>query len=159
MKLFSRRKILDEREELEMYRSEHKMFWFMFWVLVIGTLAQKFILHAPLGQYAWEGILLLVVSIWSLVVDFRHGIYDTVSRPGWRSYLGYALVFSIVFTAIIVYSGWSKGWLTTPREIGIAALVEWMFFFLLMYAALAVWGTLTQYRRKKLERQFQDEEP
>lgn len=158
MKLIRDKKILDEREQLEMYRSEHKIFWFMFWALVIETLMQKYILNAPLSQYAWEGLLLLVVSIWSLIVDFRHGRYDTISRPGWRSYLGYALSFSIVFTAITVYSSWSKGWLTTPGEIGTAAVVEWIFFFLLMYAALAVWGMLTQYRRKKLESQFQDEE-
>lgn len=157
MKLFGKKKVLDEREQLEMYKNEHYAFWFLYVVLVVGLVVRTFFFDATLLEYAWEWFAFLAVSIWLVAADFCRGNYDYFTRPGWKSYLMYSVIFSVLFTAIQVAMGVYKGRIDSIQVGCMAGLTEFVFLFVLTYAALAVFGEATKRRRKKLEESYDDE--
>lgn len=46
------KKIIDEREELELLRIEHICFWLLFWGLFLSIMVQSFLMNAPFVQFA-----------------------------------------------------------------------------------------------------------
>ena len=52
MRLFRNKKVVDEREQMEMFRMEHYMYWFAFWALLAGIFFQIIFLDAPFRQVA-----------------------------------------------------------------------------------------------------------
>lgn len=159
MRLFRWKENVDERERMEMYRNEHYIFWFFFWALTLKILVYKLILIASWREYICELVILMVGSVWMVFLDFKDGHYDYHTTPGWKSYLLYTIGFSAFFTAFMVGGGIYRGWLENMREIVIVGAVEFAVFFAIIYATMAATGTITKWRRKRLEEELlKDEE-
>lgn len=156
MRLFGKKKVLDEREKLESYKIGYYGFWFVFWALAGGLLFQNFWLGAPFSQYACEFFILIAAGVGMVAADVRRGSYDNWSEPGWRSYLAYSLIFATLFTVTILIGGWHRGWLSRVKDVCVVGAVNFVFLFVLVYATLALMGWLVKRRRKKLEDKFND---
>lgn len=156
MRLFGKK--MDERERAEMYKNEHYAFWLLYCGQAISLIARGIFLGESFWNHAWEWGVFLAVSIWLVISDMRRGNYDYYTEPGWKSYLAYSLGFSLLFDAVSVAAGIYKGWIVSVRAACIAGMVEFVFLFALCYAGLAVCGTLSKRRRKKLEEELDDEE-
>lgn len=156
MGLFGKKKILDEREKLESYKTGYYAFWFMFWALAGGSLFQSVWLNAPFSQYACELFILIAAGAGTVIADVRRGNYDNFSEPGWRSYLAYSLIFAILFTVVVMIGNWHQGWLRQMKDVCIAGVANFVFLFMLIYVSLALMGWLVKRRRRKLEKEFDD---
>lgn len=156
MKLFGKK--MDERERMEMYQNEHYAFWILYAGMAIGLIGRGLFLGEPFSQHVWEWLVFFVASLWLLFADFRRGNYDCFTKPGWRSYLLYASVFSVIFTVIAVASSVYKGWIDSVRDACLVGVIEFVFLFALTYASVAAFGELTRRRRRKLEESLDDEE-
>lgn len=156
MKLFKKK--MDERERMEMYRIEHYGFWILYAGVAISLIGRSMFLGESILEHMWEWIVFMVVSLWMLFADFRRGNYDSFTRPGWRSYLFYSGVFSVIFTMISLAASVYKGWIDSVRDAWIAGLVEFVFLFVLLYVTVGAFGELTRRRQRKLEDSLDDEE-
>jgi len=148
---------MDERERMEMYRIEHYAFWALYWSQAVSLVGHKLILDEPFMEHAWEWSVFLIVSVWLVIIDIRKGNYDYYTEPGWRSYLVYSVVTSLVFGAVGIGAGIYKGWIDSARDAVITGAVEVPFLFAVCYATLALCGTLAKRRRKKLEEAYEEE--
>lgn len=156
MKLFGKK--LDERQRMEMYQCEHYAFWILYIGMAIGLVGRSVFLGMPVSRYVWEWIVFMAASIWLLFADFRRGNYDYFTKPGWRSYLFYTGIFSVIFTGISIAASVYKGWIDSVKAACVVGLVEFAFLFVLLYVTLAAFGELTKRRSRKLEEAFEDEE-
>lgn len=158
MKIFKWKEQVDERERMEMYRNEHYIFWFFFWALAIKVLVYKLILMAPRREYIWELVILLIGAVWMGALDLKDGHYDYHTRPGWKSYLLYSVVFSAFFTVFMLAGGLHQGWLDGVSEIALVGVIEFVIFFVILYVAMAAVGAVTRWRRRKLEEKLLEDE-
>lgn len=158
MRLFGKGKQADERERMEMYRNEHYIFWFWFWTLGLGVVAEKFIMKLPWQNYIVEFIIFLAGAAAVAVLDLRDGHYDYHMEPGWRSYLLYAVGFSVLFTGVVLVGGWYQGWLDGKSQLALVAAVTFAALFVMLYAWMAFIGSYVKRRRRKLEEELDNEE-
>lgn len=156
MKLFKKK--MDERERMEMYRIEHYGFWILYAGVAISLIGRSLFLGESILEHMWEWTVFMAASLWMLFADFRRGNYDSFTRPGWRSYLFYSGVFSVIFTIISIAASVYKGWIDSVRDVCIAGLVEFVFLFVLLYVTVGIFGELTRRRQRKLEDSLDDEE-
>ncbi len=157
MRLFGK-KVMDEREQMEMYREEHYAFWVLYWAQAVSLAIRKLILDEPFIDHAWEWGVFLAVSVWLIIISIRKGNYDYYTEPGWKSYLAYSVVFSLLFGAVAIGAGVYKGWIESVGDALLISVIEVPFLFVVCYGALAAVGTLAKRRRKKLEEAFDEEE-
>lgn len=157
MRLFKRKRKLDERELMEMYKTEHYAFYFLYFAIIGDMLVKAYFLDVPGSMYTWEVASIFLVSVWIIFSDFRRGNYDYFTEPGWRSYSLYALASAAFFTGILILSNIRRGWIRTTRQGLLAGAIVFFFLFVCCYGVLAVFGGLTKRRRKRLEEQFDEE--
>ena len=96
--MFHKKKKLDERELMEMYKVEHYGFWFVFWALFISISVQIIFLEKPFAQMGSEWIIFMLMAVFSLIGYFKGGHYDYYTEPGWKSYLLYSSAATAVLT-------------------------------------------------------------
>ena len=94
-----KKSVLDEREMLELYRAEHFGLWLMYGLLCAVILVQM-LAGAQLAQMAGELVTLIISSVAMVLVNVRHGIWDTNSRPSVRGNAGCALGAGVCVTVI-----------------------------------------------------------
>ncbi len=157
MKWLKSRKQMDERELMEEYRIEHWMFWFLYVGLAASIVIQSLFMEASPAQTAAESVLLLVTALVTVILQIRKGQYDGGwSEPGWKSYLFYSLIFTVIFTALILVNGCMKGWYEEAGDLFLVGAVTGGSMFLFLYILLALMGTVIRHRRKKLEREYDE---
>ena len=92
--------VLDEREMLELYRVEHFGLWLMYALLCAAILIQL-LLGAALSQMAGELAVVIIASAALVVLNVRHGIWDTNSRPSVRDNAAYSLGAGLCVAAVL----------------------------------------------------------
>lgn len=153
---------LDERQTLEFLRSRKTALWIAYVMLLLSIVIQSWILGLSISYYAGELIIFMVVGIYIIISDIRRGEWSDVShmQPGIRSYLFWAAGSSVAFSVlygIIMYMRYqeAEGMKVLLPSVGIFFIS----IFLLSFGMLALVGTLTKKRRKKLdESSWNDEE-
>ena len=98
MKLFHNKKVVDEREQMEMFRVEHYMYWLAFWALLAGIFYQVIFMDASFGQVAGEWTVFMLMAVGLVIGDLAGGHFDYNGRPGWKYYL----VSSLTAAAAVV---------------------------------------------------------
>lgn len=154
-------KIVDERQELELFRIERMGFWIMYWLLLAAFLMQSLFMDVPSSQYAGEFIVFMSASAYLAIACIRKGQWDYYSRPSLKSYFIYSLIGSLVFTLLFTFSGYlkyAKNVQDLPLSALFGVLVVFGFLFLLMFTAMTVVGTITKRRQAQLEREFDAEQ-
>lgn len=158
MMLFGKKHVVDERERMEMYRIEHYMFWFAFWALLAAIFGQMIFMKASFVQVAGEWIVFMLMAVGTLLGELKGGHYDYISRPGWKSYLAYSVVGTIAVVFLMLANGIRQGYYRSFGDAALVAAVVGGTAFVIFYVSLAVGGELVKRRRKKLEKEFEDEE-
>jgi drug/metabolite transporter (DMT)-like permease len=155
MKIF--RKIVDERQELEMMRVERASFWVIFFALVIVISVQTLALGFDLKHIAGESVALALGAVWAVAGHIRKGSYDYFTKPGMKSYVGYSLAGGLIFGLAAPLANYFR--YDTP--IGYCLLffvINFVCIFVLCFLALLLLGNITKKRQKKLQQEYVGEE-
>ncbi|MBU4439657.1 MAG: hypothetical protein L6276_14200 [Acetobacterium sp.] len=153
------KKVVDERQEMELYKIEHVCFWIVFWLLLGSIVVQSMFLNAPFSQWGFEWAVFMICCIGVIVGCYKKGQWDFYSKPTTKNYLLYSLIgagaFAIIYAvAMFINNDYFKDHL--PALGALTALIFAM-LFALIFAALFITGTLIKNRQKKLEDEFNDD--
>lgn len=152
---------LDERQTLEFLKSRKTALWIAYVMLLLSIIIQSWILGLSISYYAGEIIIFMAAGIYIIISDIRRGEWSDAGnmKPGIRSYLlwaaGSSIAFSVIY-GIIMYIRYkeTEGMKALLPSVGIF----FIFIFLLSFGMLALVGTLTKKRRKKLDENFWNDE-
>jgi apolipoprotein N-acyltransferase len=152
------KKVVDEREELDMLRTERVGCYVMFFGLLVAIVVQTAIFGYSLPHIAGEFTVLLVAAAVILAGDIRRGSWDYFTKPGLKAYLLYSLAGSGIFSAVFVGIGYFRKQydMPLPALLGIFAL-NFVFLFIACFVALAFFGELTKRRKARLEKEYEEE--
>lgn len=92
------KKIIDERQELEMMKVERTGFWIMWGVLLLSLLGQSLFLGAGPKQIAGENISFLVGCLIVVIGCVKKGLWGYDSTPCMKTYLSASLIGTLIFT-------------------------------------------------------------
>ena len=154
------KKVVDERQELELYKIEHVCFWILFWLLLGSIIVQSMILNAPFSQWGFEWSIFMVGCIGVIVGCYKKGQWDFYSKPTTKNYLIYSLIGSGAFAVIYAITMYINNPYFKDNLLALGALTAFIFvlLFTLIFAALFITGTLVKKRQKKLEDEFTDDD-
>ena len=95
-------KKIDERQHIDLLKSEQAAFWAMWLILLISIIVQSYILERDVREYAWELAAFITGCIVSIFGTTRKGIWDTWLKPCMKNYFLASLAGTVVFTVIFV---------------------------------------------------------
>lgn len=107
--IFSKKNILDERQEQTLCKLESRGFWLLWWGLLAAILIQRF-MGQTAKDLAAEGLLFMAACLYMLVECIRNGIWDRHIKPtaganGIGSVVAGAGVFLITLTQTKYWPG------------------------------------------------------
>ena len=151
---------LDERELMIMLKARHCAFGAVFLILAISLLVKCYFLQLPLGYFATEAIALIVGGVIECVMESRRGLFDPDFRPAGKNYFFLSLGSAVVFTAVFAAGRWYREpmFRERPLDLALAAVIMFISLFVLIFAALALYGSYAKYRQKKLEENYEEDE-
>ncbi len=158
MSIFRWKKVVDEREEMEMMRVEHYMFWFAFWALLVSIFVQLLAMRASFLQVAGEWIVFMLMAVGTVIGELKGGHFDYISRPGIRSYLKYSAVAAVASMGVVLIRGIEGGYYQKPLDAVLSLLISGIFTAGLTFLCLAAAGAFVKRRRRKLEKEFEEED-
>ena len=147
MRRLKEHSVLDEREQLEMYRIEHAGLYAMYGLLSAAVVVQM-LLGAELMQMLGELAVLLIVSVGMIIAYARKGIWDEHSRPDKRGNAAYAAVCALGVGLVVAAVRGSLLW-------GIGSLAA---AFALCYLLLALMGAYVRRRQSREEEALESED-
>ena len=153
MKLF--KKIVDEREERDMIRTERGAFW-----AIVTALGAVMLIQLALGfelrAIAGEMISLYVGAIWVIAGNIRRGTWDYFTRPGIVAYFGYSAGCGVAFAIIsVLVVRFRFGFSATICVI--LSLVTFTLVFAICFLGLFIFGTLTKWQQKRMRDKYGDD--
>ena len=154
------KKVVDERQELELYKIEHVCFWIVFWLLLGSIIVQSMFLNAPFSQWGFEWAVFMISCGGVMVGCYKKGQWDFYSKPTTKNYLIYSLIGSGAFAVIYTITMYMKHDYFKDNLLALGTMTAFIFamLFALIFVALFVSGTLVKKRQKKLEEQFSDDD-
>lgn len=155
------KKIVDERQEMELYKIEHVCFWLVFWLLLGSIIIQSMFLNAPFTQWAFEWAVFMICCVGVIIGCYKKGQWDYYSKPTTKNYLIYSLIGSGAFAVIYAITMFMNNDYLKDYLLGLGLLTAFIFalMFALIFVALFITGTLVKKRQKKLEAEFSDDKP
>lgn len=155
------KKIIDERQEMDMLKVEHIGFWVMFWGLLGAIIIQTILYPADLKKIVGEMIIFIIGCIVVLIGYIRKGVWDYYTEPTVRNYIIYSVIGTIIFTIIDIISKYKnidyfKN--NNIKNLLIASGITGLSMFVVVFIALFICGTCVTKRRKKLEKEIEDED-
>lgn len=157
MKLF--KKVVDERQELEMLRIERWGFWIMIVVLIAGIIVQA-AMGADLRQVLGEYVVLIIGALYIVVRNILSGHWDYHTKPSLKAYGIYSLiggVFCAITSGAVQYFRGSARLQGNLAQLLPSVLCSFAVGFIACFVLLAVTGEMTKHRRKKLAENFDDD--
>jgi hypothetical protein len=151
MKLF--RKVVDEREELEMMRVERTSYYVTFAALLIAIIVQNVLYDFELMPIAGEFIALIAGAVWMCIGFVRRGIWDYHTKPGMKTYLVYSLLGALVFGSLMPLMRYLADGMTLQLVLPIFA-INFVSIFALIFVTMLIYGESVKRRRKKLDEKF-----
>ncbi|MBK5254106.1 MAG: hypothetical protein JJE03_06590 [Peptostreptococcaceae bacterium] len=152
-----KRKVVDEREKMEMYKIEHYGFWLVFWGLLISIFVQMIAFDASFKEIGAEWIVFMCMAIGSGVAYGKAGHYDYYTEPGLKSSLIYATVFTIIFEVAFGLYFYINDMYYNLMGLAITIVIATVFMFFTILIFLLVTGKVIAKRRKKLEEDFEED--
>lgn len=157
-------KKIDERQHIDLLKSEQAAFWTMWIILLISIIVQSYILERDVREYAWEAAAFITGCIVSIIGTTRKGIWDTRLKPCMKNYLLASLVGTAVFTVIFAIGRYRNYEVFREDIMGKlvpATLVFAAALFLMIFAVMALTGAYTKHREQKmmdaLEKEMEDD--
>lgn len=78
--IFSKKNVLDERQEQTLCKLESRGFWFLWWRLLAAILIQRF-MGKTAEELTAEWLLFMAACLYMLVECIRNGIWDRHIKP------------------------------------------------------------------------------
>ncbi|AFA47591.1 DUF6773 family protein [Acetobacterium woodii] len=155
------KKVIDERQEMELYKVEHIWFWIVFWLLLGSIIIQAFFLNAPFSQWGFEWFIFMICCIGSFIGYYRKGQWDYYSKPSVKSYLLYSLIGSGIFAIIVAISlALNNDYLKNDLLVLVfMTLFIFVMLFIIMFVVFFISGSMIKKRQQKLADEFTDNDP
>jgi len=155
MKFF--RKVTDERQNLEAMRVANVAVWIAIIGLAIVSIVQLMAFGFDITHIAGESIVFCVVITYMIIRYYRLGIWDFYSKPGIKSYFIYSLGVMLIYTGIS-FSWRYFGNGASVLDSLLAVAINGMIYSTAVFVVLALIGTLTKKRQKKLTERYADDD-
>lgn len=156
MRINKNKSNLDEMQEIQMLKIEHRGCWLAFWGLCIAVIVQS-----ALGNYSFQNIIgestvLLILAVYLIVDCFRYGIWDRKLKPDFKTNLFISLITGGIMGAFWFIVSYYRYHVL----IGSVATFAFMFIFMSVFcmALLSGISKLYEIRRKKLDEKADEEE-
>lgn len=151
------KKIVDERQELEMLRVEHFGFWLMFWLLFASIMIQTG-MGASFKEFGFEFGVFMVACIFSLISYLRKGVWDYYTKPCVKTYLLYSIVSTIIFGGIfgVIKYITIDYFKNNMKYLIISVGIYSVFIFILVFITLYLMGNYVIKKRKQLEEEYEE---
>lgn len=153
MKLF--RKVVDERQELEMMHIERGAFYVMVFALAIGILIQIFALDFDFTHVAGEFIVLLIGTVWAFIGSIRRGSWDYFTKPGMKAYLIYSIATGLIFGLVAPLTRYFRYGAPLMDCLRVFAK-NFIILFMIAFLTLLLFGTIAKKRQEKLQQKHGD---
>ena len=149
------RKVVDEREELELRRIESSACYVFIFGLGIAIIVQLLAFEMNFEHVVGELTILLIGVGWAMVGYFRKGIWDYRTKPGIKVYAGYCFIAALVYVILSTLARYfrSEADLLTCLKYSV---INSIIIFSVVFLTLTLFGIVTKRRRKKLEQKFED---
>lgn len=156
MKLF--KKVVDERQELELLQIEHLCFWITFWSLCISIIVQVIFMKASFAQIEAEIVILFIASVSLIAGCIKKGQWDYYTKPTLKTYtitggIG-ATVLCIIFT-IEQYTKF-RHHSSNLGQLLVSIIILFIFTFTVIFAVTAIMGKVVKKKREKLDKEYSD---
>lgn len=158
--MFNKKEIMDERQQLEVYRIEHVCFWIMFWALFAGVIIESYIMGAGWGQMAVEWIALVVGAIGTVIGCVKKGQWGCTFHPSMKNYILISLFASLAMGIILIIGKYYQ-YENVRDDIGMLLAMGGIFaasMFVLLFIAFVIVGGLIKRKEKKLADEFTEDE-
>lgn len=151
------RKVVDERQELEMLKVEHFGFWIMFWLLFVSIIIQTG-MGASFKQFGVEWGVFMIGCICTSISHLRKGSWDYYTKPCIKTYLLYSIVSTIiagVLFGIIKYATIDY-FRNNIQDLMISIGIFCVAIFALVFIAMYLTGQYTIKKQKQLEKKYEE---
>lgn len=145
--IFSKKNILDERQEQTLRKLESRGFWLLWWGLLAIILLQG-AMGKSVVELTAEWLLFLAVCLYMLVECIRNGIWDRHIKPN----AGANLAGALVAGAVVFF------FTLAQRQYWPGALIAGIFAAVLCFIALQFTVLLYKKRHEQLENPEEDED-
>ena len=149
------RKVVDEREELELRRIESSACYVFIFGLGIAIIVQLLAFEMNFEHVVGELTILLIGVGWAMVGYFRKGIWDYRTKPGIKAYVGCSFITALSYVILSTLARYFRSEIDFIDCLKYAA-VNSIFIFSAVFLVAALFGTITKQRRKKLEQRSED---
>ena len=157
-------KKIDERQHIDLLKSEQAAFWAMWLILLISIIVQSYILERDVREYAWELAAFITGCIVSIFGTTRKGIWDTWLKPCMKNYFLASLAGTVVFTVIFVIGRYRNNEIFREDVMGTlvpATIIFASVQFVMIFTVMALTGVYSKHREQKmldaLEKEMGDE--
>lgn len=146
-------KKMDERQHIDLLKSEQAAFWAMWTILLISIIVQSYILERDVREYAWELTAFITGCIVSIFGTTRKGIWDSWLKPCMKNYLLASLAGTVVFTVIFAIGRYRNNEIFREDVMGKLVPATIIFAaaqFIMIFAVMSLTGVYTKHREQKL---------
>lgn len=157
-------KKMDERQHIDLLKSEQAAFWAMWTILLISIIVQSYILERDVREYAWELTAFLTGCVVSIFGTTRKGIWDSWLKPCMKNYLLASLAGTVVITVIFAIGRYRNNEVFRENVMGNLVPATIIFAtaqFIMIFAVMSLTGVYTKHREQKmldaLEKEMGDE--
>lgn len=148
------KKIVDERQELELMKVERSGFWVLYAAVALDIIFKIIFLGFSPEPLIGETAAFALGSLVILIGCARRGLWNYHAVPTLRGHLLYSTVFSAAFGILFFAAVYSKN----SKYALPAALIFTIFIFIIMFITLFLLGKYTLKRQEKLSKDFSDED-
>ena len=147
------KKVVDERENIELLKLGNFCYWLTFFLLVISIIGQR-LLNFPVQQTVCEIIILAIGSVVFLLGCIIKGVWDFYTKPTVKIYLLSGLIGAFLLMVIeIIRVYMTKGDIIVRLPI---IALHMVMAFVAIAVVLAITGSTVKKRNKEAQKEYQD---
>ena len=153
------KKVVDERQELELLKIEHVVFWIMFWGLFVSFIVQSMFMDVPFRQYLPEFVIFMVSCVGVIIGSVKKGQWDFYTRPTMKTYVITAAVGALGFGIINGVARYLRLEFFKDKipMLILTTVIMMVFIFAAVFVLSVLVGNMVKKKREKLARQYDDE--
>lgn len=159
MKIKMFRKIIDERQELEMLRVERVGFWLLYLGLAAAIIVQIFVVDVAdftFTNIAGEFAVLILGCVVSLIGYIRSGSWSYFSKPGMKSYLIASTITAFIVGIFMPLARFFRLGIPVSESLLLFA-INFAGMFIVMFLLMWLLGSITKKRQAKLQQDFEED--
>lgn len=151
MKLFKKKKNLDEWQEQRLQRIEKWSFWLLYW-LIFAEMMITMMLGKEKQVVLGEFICFMIVSLFMVIMCLKEGIWDRYVKPDSKTNLRLSMLGSgIVFVIVLIILAMNLKDTLGLKQILVLAFLAALGDFLVTFGVITVLASVHRKHVEKLE--------